>query len=80
MHGDNERCHARSPSSTGLYFFLVVRVPKGNDIVQGAASPVLRDDHLSAPADCTVSDTNQDAIGLLGHLDTLLGHVQPAVE
>jgi len=30
------------------------------------------DNYLPGAADYTVSDTNQHAIGLLGHLDTLL--------
>ncbi|GAB0187966.1 hypothetical protein GRJ2_001261900 [Grus japonensis] len=37
------------------------------------------DDHFPGPAGHTVSDTSQDALGLLGHLGTLLAHVQPAV-
>jgi len=36
-------------------------------------------DHLPTPAAHTIPDTSQDAIGLLGHLGTLLAHVQPAV-
>ena len=32
-----------------------------------------------APAGCTPADTNRGAVGLLGHLGTLLAHVQPAV-
>ena len=36
------------------------------------------EDHLPAPAVNTISDTSQDAIGLLGHLDTLLPHDQHA--
>ncbi|RMC22033.1 hypothetical protein DUI87_02904 [Hirundo rustica rustica] len=35
---------------------------------------------LPAPAGHTIPDTGQDAIGLLGHLGTLLAHVQPAVD
>ena len=31
---------------------------------------------LPAPAGHTISDTSQDAIGLLGHVGTLLAHVQ----
>jgi len=40
---------------------------------------VQRNDHLPAPANCTVSDTSQNVIGLLGHLVTLLAYVQPSV-
>ena len=36
-------------------------------------------DHLPAPAGHTIPDTSQDANGLLGHLGTLLAHVQPPV-
>jgi len=36
--------------------------------------------HLPTPAGRTIPDTSQDAIGLLGHLGTLLAHVQPAVD
>ncbi|KAK4829966.1 hypothetical protein QYF61_008097 [Mycteria americana] len=36
-------------------------------------------DHFPSPAGHTVSDTSQDAVGLLGHLGTLLAHIQPAV-
>ncbi|RMC21926.1 hypothetical protein DUI87_02797 [Hirundo rustica rustica] len=35
---------------------------------------------LPAPAGHTIPDTGQDAIGLLGHLGTLLAHVQPAAD
>ena len=31
------------------------------------------------PAHHTIPDTSQDAIGLLGHLGTLLAHIQPTV-
>ena len=37
------------------------------------------DKYLPAPAGYTISGTSQDAIGLLGHLGTLLAHVQPNV-
>ncbi|KAK4825891.1 hypothetical protein QYF61_003247 [Mycteria americana] len=32
------------------------------------------------PAGHTISDTSQDAIGLLGHRGTLLAHIQPAID
>ena len=35
---------------------------------------------VPTPAGHTIPDTSQDAIGLLGHLGTLLAHVQPAVD
>jgi len=37
------------------------------------------DDRLSDPADYTISETLQDAIGLLGHLGTLLALTQSAI-
>ncbi|KAK4816656.1 hypothetical protein QYF61_019892 [Mycteria americana] len=36
-------------------------------------------DHFPTPAGHTISDTSQDAIGLRGHLGTLLAHLQLAV-
>ncbi|KAK4821035.1 hypothetical protein QYF61_012215 [Mycteria americana] len=36
-------------------------------------------DHCPSPAGHTIFDTSQDAIGLLGHLGTLLAHIQAAV-
>jgi len=33
-------------------------------------------DHFPSPAGLTVSDTSQDAIGLLGYLGTLSAHIQ----
>ncbi|KAK4819907.1 hypothetical protein QYF61_014642 [Mycteria americana] len=36
--------------------------------------------HCPSPAGHTIPDTSQDAIGLLGHLGTLLAHIQPAVD
>ena len=36
-------------------------------------------DHCPGPAGHTVSDTSQDAIGLLGHPGTLMAHARPSV-
>ncbi|KAK4813314.1 hypothetical protein QYF61_023989 [Mycteria americana] len=36
-------------------------------------------DHCPSPAGHTISDTSQDAIGFLGHLGTLLAHIQATV-
>ncbi|KAK4818581.1 hypothetical protein QYF61_015381 [Mycteria americana] len=36
-------------------------------------------DHVPSPAGHTIFDTSQDAIGFLGHLGTLLAHIQAAV-
>ena len=62
----------------GLDVFLVVRVPKLNALheVWPYQSWVQGDDHLAAPAGCVISDTGQDAAGLLGDLSTLLAHAQ----
>ena len=38
--------------------------------------PELSTGEQSAPAGCTIADTSQDAVGPLGHLGTLLAHVQ----
>ncbi|KAK4817624.1 LOW QUALITY PROTEIN: hypothetical protein QYF61_021527, partial [Mycteria americana] len=50
---------------------LVVRGPKLNTAFE------VRPHH---PAGHTIPDTSQDAIGLLGHLGTLLAHIQLAVD
>ncbi|KAK4807165.1 hypothetical protein QYF61_024285 [Mycteria americana] len=64
-----------------LNVFLVVRGPKLNTVfeVRPHQCRVQGDDHFPSPAGHTISDTSQDAIGLLGHLGTLPAHVQPAV-
>ncbi|KAK4821747.1 hypothetical protein QYF61_000808, partial [Mycteria americana] len=51
--------------------------PKTEHSIRDAASP--GDDQFPTPADYTISDTSQDAIGFLGHLGTLLAHIQEAV-
>ncbi|KAK4824611.1 hypothetical protein QYF61_016880, partial [Mycteria americana] len=51
---------------------LVVRGPKLNTVVEGH-------NHFPSPAGHAIFDTSQDAIGLLGHLGTLLAHIQTAV-
>ncbi|KAK4809988.1 hypothetical protein QYF61_004440 [Mycteria americana] len=60
---------------------LVVRSPKLNTAfeVRPHQCRVQGHDRFPSPAGHTVSDTSQDAIGFLGHLGTLLAHVQPAV-
>jgi len=61
---------------------LVVRGPKLNTVleVHPHQCRVQGHDPLPTPAGHTVPDTSQDAVGLLGHLGTLLAHVQPAVD
>ncbi|KAK4810580.1 hypothetical protein QYF61_007317, partial [Mycteria americana] len=60
---------------------LVVRGPTLNTAfeVQPHQCQIQRDDHFPSPAGHTISDTSQDVIGLLGHLGTLLAHIQAAV-
>ncbi|KAK4811117.1 hypothetical protein QYF61_019748 [Mycteria americana] len=61
---------------------LVVRGPKPNTVfkVQPHQCQVQGDNHFPSPAGHTIFDTSQDAICLLGHLGTLLAHIQPAVD
>jgi len=65
-----------------LEVFLVVRGPKLNTVLQVRPHQcrVQVHNHLPAPAGHTIPDTSHDAIGRLGHLGTLLAHVQPAVD
>ncbi|KAK4817504.1 hypothetical protein QYF61_016511 [Mycteria americana] len=65
-----------------LNVFLAVRGPKLNTVfeVQPHQCRVQGDDHFPSPAGYTISDTSQDAVGLLGHLGTLPAHIQPAVD
>ncbi|KAK4827171.1 hypothetical protein QYF61_015133 [Mycteria americana] len=60
---------------------LVVRGPKLNTEfkVQPHQCRVQGHDHFPSPAGHAISDTSQDAIGFLGHLGTLLAHIQAAV-
>ncbi|KAK4816344.1 hypothetical protein QYF61_015658 [Mycteria americana] len=60
---------------------LVVSGPKLNTVfeVQPHQCRVQGDDHFPSPAGYNIPDTSQDALGFLGHLGTLLAHVQPAV-
>ncbi|KAK4828177.1 hypothetical protein QYF61_024426, partial [Mycteria americana] len=60
---------------------LVVRGPKLNTgfEVRPHQCRVQGHDHFPSPAGHTISDTSQDAIGFLGHLGTLLAHIQVAV-
>ncbi|GAB0205879.1 hypothetical protein GRJ2_003053500 [Grus japonensis] len=61
-----------------LNVFLVARGPKLNT---GLTSAKYRgtSTSLSGPAGHAIPDTSQDAVGLLGHLGTLLAHAQPVV-
>ncbi|KAK4818988.1 hypothetical protein QYF61_022819 [Mycteria americana] len=61
---------------------LVVRGPKLNTgfEVRPHQCQVQGHDHCPSPAGHTIFDTSQDAIGFLGHLGTLLAHIQVAVD
>ncbi|KAK4813146.1 hypothetical protein QYF61_013111 [Mycteria americana] len=78
---------APDPSSASLPFsghalapqcLSCIEGPKTEHSIRGAASP--GDNHCPSPAGHAISDTSQDAIGLLGHLHTLLAHIQVAVD
>ncbi|KAK4816367.1 hypothetical protein QYF61_016271 [Mycteria americana] len=60
---------------------LVVRGPKLNTVfeVRPHQCRVQGHDHFPSPAGHAIFDTSQDAIGFLGHLGTLLAHIQAAV-
>ncbi|KAK4818248.1 hypothetical protein QYF61_009423 [Mycteria americana] len=55
---------------------LVVGGPKPNTVFQVQPH---QDDHFPSPAGHAISDRSQNAIGFLGHLGTLLAHIQLAV-
>ncbi|KAK4815167.1 hypothetical protein QYF61_017663 [Mycteria americana] len=61
---------------------LGVRGPNLNTAfeVRPHQCPVQGHDHCPSPAGHTIADTSQDAIGFLGHLGTLLAHIQAAVD
>ncbi|KAK4818289.1 hypothetical protein QYF61_010431 [Mycteria americana] len=64
-----------------LHVSLVVGGPKLNTVfeVRPHQCRVQGHDHFPSPAGHAVSDTSQDAIGLLGRLGTLLAHIQASV-
>jgi len=65
-----------------LNVLLVLRGPKLKTVfeVRPYQCQVQRHDYFPTPAGHTIPDTSQDAVGLHGHLGTLLAHVQPAVD
>ncbi|KAK4808358.1 hypothetical protein QYF61_026961 [Mycteria americana] len=65
-----------------LHVSLGVRGPKLNTAfeVRPHQCRVQGHDHFPSPAGHANFDTSQDAIGFLGHLGTLLAHIQPAVD
>ncbi|KAK4806798.1 hypothetical protein QYF61_005594 [Mycteria americana] len=64
-----------------LNVLLVGRGPKLNTVfeVRPHQCRVQGHNHFPSPAGHAIFDTSQDAIGFLGHLGTLLAHMQPAV-
>ncbi|KAK4818014.1 hypothetical protein QYF61_004127 [Mycteria americana] len=64
-----------------LNVLLVVRGPKLNTVleVRPHQCRVQGHDHFPTPAGHTIPDISQNAVGFLGHLGSLLAHVQPAV-
>ncbi|KAK4824481.1 hypothetical protein QYF61_015879 [Mycteria americana] len=60
---------------------LVVGGPKLNTVVevQPRQCRAQGEDCFPSPAGHTIFDTSQDAVGFLGHLGTLLAHIQAAV-
>ncbi|KAK4822830.1 hypothetical protein QYF61_020124 [Mycteria americana] len=75
----------RCPSLDSLQHLnvsLVVGGPKLNTVfeVRPHERRVQGDDHFPSPAGHAIFDTSQDAIGFLGHLGTLLAHIQLAVD
>ncbi|KAK4822538.1 hypothetical protein QYF61_015544 [Mycteria americana] len=75
----------RCPSLHTLQPLNVSLVVKGRKLntafeVRPHQCPVQGHDHFPSPAGHTIFDTSQDATGFLGHLGTLLAHIQPAVD
>ncbi|PKU36603.1 hypothetical protein llap_13089 [Limosa lapponica baueri] len=50
------------------------------NIAVSSSACIWDDNHFPSPACHAIPDTGQDAVGLLGHLGTLLAHIQPAVD
>ncbi|KAK4833094.1 hypothetical protein QYF61_027760 [Mycteria americana] len=77
----HQLCCPSLDSLQHLHVSLVVRGPKLNTAfeVRPHQCPVQGHDHFPSPAGHTISDTSQDAVGLLGHLGTLPAHIQAAV-
>ncbi|KAK4806229.1 hypothetical protein QYF61_013373 [Mycteria americana] len=74
----------RCPSLHTLQYLnipLVVGGPKVNTVfeVRPHQCRVQGHNHFPSPAGHAIPDTSQDAIGFLGHLGTLLAHIQAAV-
>ncbi|KAK4815461.1 hypothetical protein QYF61_002920 [Mycteria americana] len=65
-----------------LNVFLVVRGPKLNTVFEVWPHQCQGEGHdrFPSPAGHAISDTSQDADGLLGHLGTLPTHIQPAID
>jgi len=80
--GPSQLCWPSLDTLQCLNVFLVVKGPKLNTVVEVWPQQywVQRDDHFLTLAGNTISDTNQDAIGLLGYLGTLLAQLQLSVD
>ncbi|KAK4824898.1 hypothetical protein QYF61_021138 [Mycteria americana] len=74
----------RCPSLDTLQHLNVSLVARGSKLntvfeVQPHQCRVQGHDHFPTPAGHTIFETSQDTIGFLGHLGTLLAHIQAAV-
>ncbi|KAK4822326.1 hypothetical protein QYF61_013025 [Mycteria americana] len=77
-------CSRPFPSSVALLWTRSspsIEGPNTEHSIRGVASPVPSTGahHCFSPAGHSIPDTSQDTIGLLGHLGTLLAHIQLAV-
>ncbi|KAK4824165.1 hypothetical protein QYF61_011292, partial [Mycteria americana] len=70
---------AVDPSPASLPFSGLAPAPQCLSCSEGPKTEH-RDDHFPTPAGHTIPDTSQDAVGLLGHLGTLLAHIQLAID
>ncbi|KAK4819282.1 hypothetical protein QYF61_000622 [Mycteria americana] len=79
--GEETDPHLSTTSFQHLNIPLVVRGPKLNTgfEVRPHQRQVQGHHHFPTPAGHAIFDTSQDAIGFLGHLGTLLAHIQVAV-
>ena len=77
----HQLCRPSLDTFQSLNVFLVVKGPKMNTVLKlkPHQSWLQKDNHLPGPAGYTIFDTSPDAIGLLGHLCTLLVHCQLTV-
>ncbi|KAK4810855.1 hypothetical protein QYF61_008827 [Mycteria americana] len=76
-----DKVHLEASVAVDEVHAAAARGPKLNTVfeVRPHQCRVQGDDHFPSPAGHAIPDTSQDAIGFLGHLGTLLAHIQPAV-